>query len=96
MAKLPHIEFSLGVGEEDDEIIKLKGSLDTCAGSTIGYRPYHESICNHYPHLVKEFMDLKKKGIPMYQIGGIEEDGEGVEITGRLLTSPRPLSTVSS
>jgi hypothetical protein len=55
-ANLPHIVLSLGegLGEEEDKFVRLKGALDNCAGGTIGYCPYHDSIRTHYPHLVKD------------------------------------------
>jgi hypothetical protein len=83
-AQLPHIALNIGEGEEDDPAICLKGALDTCAGGTIGYRPYHDSIREHYPHLVKDYLDFKKEGIPFYEIGGIEEDGEGVQVSAEI------------
>jgi hypothetical protein len=66
-SQLPHVALNIGEGEEDDDgVISLKGTLDICAGGTIGYQPYHDSIRGHYPHLVKEYLDLQKEGVPIY------------------------------
>jgi hypothetical protein len=82
--ELPHIALTIGEDDGDEGTIQLKGCLDSCAGGTIGYRPYHEKIMEEYPQVVYEFIDYKTRNIPPYLIGGIEEEGEGIEITAEI------------
>ena len=61
---LPHIE--LQIGDEamvEGETFHLRGCLDSCAGGTIGYRPYHEHVSELLQDLVNTFMDYKNEGI---------------------------------
>lgn len=81
---LPHISVSIGDEDHLDGVVKLKGCLDSCAGGTIGYQPYHEHLYKSYPELFYEFIDYKRAGMQWNFIGGIEEDGDGIEITAEI------------
>jgi hypothetical protein len=84
-SNLPHIDIQ--IGNEDTierETFYLRGCLDSCAGGTIGYRPYHEHIVELFPHLINRFVDYKTEGIKPLIIGGIEEHGDGIYITAEV------------
>jgi hypothetical protein len=83
--KLPHIEIAIGDEEREGGPIFLKGAVDSCAGGTIGYRPYHEHIKELYPDIVYDFIDYKKSKLPKYYIGGVEKDGNGAVISAEII-----------
>ena len=85
---LPHIQLELS--DDDDHKsaalphLKLEGTYDMCASGTFRYRPYHEAIQQHYPHVVESFTDFSSSGFCMVNIRGISKEDDGIDLTAKI------------
>jgi hypothetical protein len=44
------------------------------------YKTYHTKIYERYPHLVAEYTDFRKDGFQTFNIGGIDDDEQGITV----------------
>jgi hypothetical protein len=79
--RLPSIKIPIGSHEDD---MSLLGILDTGAGATLGYLPYHQEVSRRFPQVVMEYTSLKTKDYYEEHIGGVDGNGSAVTVSAAI------------
>ena len=74
---LLHIKFRIG---NKDSLFQLDVAVDTCAAMNLAYKGYHGKIAQQNPQLVAEYIDFRKEGYSMFDVGGIDDDEQGITV----------------
>jgi hypothetical protein len=72
---LLHIKFRIG---NKDSLFQLDVAVDTCAAMNLAYKGYHGKIAQQNLQLVAEYIDFRKEGYSMFNVGGIYDDEQGI------------------
>jgi hypothetical protein len=74
---LPHMKIRIG---GKDTLFGLDVAVDTCAAMNLAYKAYHTQIYKLYPQLVAEYIDFKQEGYKTFDVGGIDDDEQGLTV----------------
>jgi hypothetical protein len=74
---LLHIKFRIG---NKDSLFQLDVAVDTCAAMNLAYKGYHGKIAQQNPQLVAEYIDFRKEGYSMFNVGRIDNDEQGIMV----------------